>query len=313
MRDLILNPVKLPEWRAKSVAARESDAGRAFTVSVHQAVRNATAEEAVTYAAFEERCLREAELFHVSAEMSRFASIAGQTMTEFHTRPWDAPCQTGLIWFDAPIGTSTDGFPIRAASWRIQRAGGFSGRYESEVAKGATPWVDEDGNTWGAWVTFYTAMRDVSDRSGEHGALSAVLQGPLSTNWELAVALGDIAVQSNTADEWLALVSAWLLMGQRVADVSDYRPTPAVRRKYSRRGYDQKPVRVVTLSARHEGATERESSDRHYRHRWVVRGHWRNQWYPKQERHIPIWITPHVKGPSSAPLLDKKEVVYSWK
>lgn len=31
--------------------------------------------------------------------------------------------------------------------------------------------------------------------------------------------------------------------------------------------------------------------------RWIVRGHWRNQWYPSLGSHQPVWIAPHVKGP----------------
>jgi hypothetical protein len=40
-------------------------------------------------------------------------------------------------------------------------------------------------------------------------------------------------------------------------------------------------------------------------------GHWRKQWYPSQERNVPIWISPYVKGPDGAPLL-AGEKVYAW-
>jgi hypothetical protein len=53
-------------------------------------------------------------------------------------------------------------------------------------------------------------------------------------------------------------------------------------------------------------------SERDYQHQWVVRGHWRQQWYPSRNVHRPIWITPHIKGPEGAPLLGG-ERVFHWK
>jgi len=46
-------------------------------------------------------------------------------------------------------------------------------------------------------------------------------------------------------------------------------------------------------------------------HRWLVRGHWRNQYYPAHKRHAPIWIHPHIKGPDDKPFKDPKPTVYA--
>lgn len=35
---------------------------------------------------------------------------------------------------------------------------------------------------------------------------------------------------------------------------------------------------------------------------WIVRGHWRNQWYPSLTKNQPIWINPYLKGPEDKPL-----------
>ena len=43
-------------------------------------------------------------------------------------------------------------------------------------------------------------------------------------------------------------------------------------------------------------------------HRWMVDGHWRNQWYPGLNSHKRIWIAPHVKGPEDKPLWIKDKV-----
>lgn len=67
--------------------------------------------------------------------------------------------------------------------------------------------------------------------------------------------------------------------------------------------------RVSYLSVRRRvsgGATGR--SGREYSVRWVVRGHWRRQWYATQNRHIPIWIMDHIAGPDDAPLVTNDKV-----
>jgi hypothetical protein len=47
-----------------------------------------------------------------------------------------------------------------------------------------------------------------------------------------------------------------------------------------------------------------ESRDVEWKHRWIVRGHNRAQWYPSEEAHHVIYIAPYLKGPEDAPLLE---------
>jgi hypothetical protein len=108
----------------------------------------------------------------------------------------------------------------------------------------------------------------------------------------------------------LTVRCCWLLMQQRIATVTEQRPDRASGRRLQRAGKPVDAVRVITL--RHPEHHGHPTSDRTYHHRWVVRGHWRKQWYPSQERNVPIWITPYVKGPDGAPLL-AGEKVYAWR
>lgn len=41
-----------------------------------------------------------------------------------------------------------------------------------------------------------------------------------------------------------------------------------------------------------------------WKHRWLVSGHYRAQWYPTEQAHHVIWIAPFMKGPADAPLLE---------
>lgn len=41
---------------------------------------------------------------------------------------------------------------------------------------------------------------------------------------------------------------------------------------------------------------------RNFSCRFVVHGHFRNQWYARRQEHAPKWIEAYVKGPNDAPL-----------
>jgi hypothetical protein len=45
-----------------------------------------------------------------------------------------------------------------------------------------------------------------------------------------------------------------------------------------------------------------------YSHRFPVDGHWRAQFYPSRNAHIPKWIMPYVKGPEDKPFIDKRRI-----
>lgn len=55
---------------------------------------------------------------------------------------------------------------------------------------------------------------------------------------------------------------------------------------------------------------EANGNGREYSHRWMVRGHWRNQPYKMSGSvvHRQIWISDYVKGPDGKPLVLKKRV-----
>lgn len=66
-------------------------------------------------------------------------------------------------------------------------------------------------------------------------------------------------------------------------------------------------VAFVDLRRRDVNEAERKLGETlvQWRHRWMVSGHYRNQWYPAADSHKLIWIAPHMKGPEDKPLLPK--------
>lgn len=106
------------------------------------------------------------------------------------------------------------------------------------------------------------------------------------------------------------LVTMWRLMQQPLTTISKEEPSRQQKRQIARKNLPDKHVSVITLrreANRGEGDTEVE-----WTHRWLVKGHWRKQWYGTGEDRYQrvIWIHPHVKGPENAPFL-VRERVYS--
>src|SRR5690606_8058744 len=140
--------------------------------------------------------------------------------------------------------------------------------------------------------------------------------GPIGLRWHYGFADGDAVhdpddPQSTEAWRDLAwLVTFWRMVGEEWVSID--RTTPKASRGTSGQRGSAAPseVRIVTLrrAKGHEGDPDVAGVSVDYSHRWWVRGHWRNQWYPSQERHAPRWIRGHVKGPEDKPFITKETV-----
>jgi hypothetical protein len=88
----------------------------------------------------------------------------------------------------------------------------------------------------------------------------------------------------------------------------------AERRRHQRNGGGSSSVRIVKLRRR-ESAHEPGNGETHreYHHRWVVRAHWRRQWFPGEKSHHSIPIAAHLKGPEEAPLKVPRQTIFNVK
>lgn len=78
-----------------------------------------------------------------------------------------------------------------------------------------------------------------------------------------------------------------------------------VSRGLARKGWEeQTKVVFVDLRAAEQAASRHTTGTGtvEWKHRWIVRGHHRAQWYPSIQAHKVIWIAPFVKGPDGASL-----------
>jgi hypothetical protein len=275
-----------------------------------------------------------AALFHVSAEMTAVAAEAGSTMPGYKLHIDDLPAECGLIAFDSPIGVATHdsvaASPRDMAEIVNIAAAEAAGRRLATVEVAAAMWqlaARVDGRP-GVLVTLWTNNYDMArnwEAVGDPGKAAGVRRfGWLGYHDEIVLPFGEIVDEETDElgnpkpirNETLrTLISTWLLMGQPIV-TSDPQPLPRqVRRRIEREtGRAAPTVRVIKLrhlAAHKAGDEEAEASGRVYRNRWVVRGHWRNQWYPRRKDHRPIYVPSHIKGPKDGPLIGV-EKVHDW-
>lgn len=259
-----------------------------------------------------------AELYYVTADMTTLAVVAGQSLPSFKLQREDLPSDYGILVFEKPIdttrlslGPTAERTSIVACAWgpvpRGQVRDGSAGLWMSW-------WADQD----------YTRRLALALGKWTRQELDAIdMLNPLhigyddETIWWFGKeddgqqGLGD---SQNALVRSMATVrAAWLLMNQEVASVHRLTVNKAQLRVMKRKKLDPHSVRIVSLRRRHtEGYGDDQGDGRHYTHRWAVRGHWRKQWYPTRNDHVPIWIQPHIKGPEGAPLLTG-DVVNVWR
>ncbi|MEU2426877.1 hypothetical protein ABZ619_38695 [Streptomyces sp. NPDC007851] len=271
--------------------------------------------------------LRAAELFFVASDMTRMAVSAGLALPSYRLHPEDLPSPHGLLLWEEPAtetfdGKEVTGCPIIGMSW-AQHGGGVQVRswslredWLAFMAKGEpragikdmTP--DEVRATRIAYPQPIVCMAASFLPFGETpGWLSGT---PSDTSgWSLAE-LEDTA-RSDDREEKAerALVVSWLLMGQTLTTAEEVRPSKASMKHLRRLDADLlRAVRYVKL--RRSGMVTRAATGvprQGPRVRWVVRGHWRQQWYPSRQANRPVWISPHMKGPDGAPILDPDKLV----
>ncbi|MEU1447077.1 hypothetical protein [Streptomyces mirabilis] len=280
--------VDLPELRAELASFASSAAGASYweehaeTVDYYQ--RTATDGDHLGNAV---RDALNGDLFAVSGPMGELAATASQSLGLFDMEVQDLPTPAGVLVFEQPpqlLHGVDDSTPI--------------------VIHGATWTAGDDGEGGYVWII----------PIAEQGAHSHLLLGgpallPFSmADYLASVGRSEFTREKNLFDHLITTMrAAWLLMQQPLAEETEVQPDRAVRKRLRRIGHEPAPVRLIELR-RPKSSGGQGDGDREYHHQWIVRGHWRQQWYPARQVHRPVWIAPHVKGPEGAPLIGGEKV-----
>ncbi|MFV2172271.1 hypothetical protein ACFHW2_12200 [Actinomadura sp. LOL_016] len=281
-------------------------------------------EQSLILVAEERKRLANAALYWVSPHMTALTQAAAPGMPPFRPTPADMPAPYGFMYFASPFATADEVPVADTAVFADGSVHTLEGGTYQVCAVSWGPW-DYQG-AWprgGTWFTFYTAL-DISDDDPDAAVLRRL--PPLRLDNECV-----IAAHCTGVEEWpdrvqrtggtapwthLALTAIRLMATSRTTTATEHTPIRAVRRRAARAdvAHPDQPVNLLDVTARPR--TERTPSDEHpgrnYRVRWVVEGHWRNQWYPASETHRPRYIDAYVKGPEGAPL-QVKETVHLWR
>lgn len=261
-----------------------------------------------------------ARLYCVAPDMLELAlQAATPSIESLNISAHDLPSNMGMVCFAVPIridrsfGQST---PICGALWFRWLSGGYdtvtlvwlTDRYNP-----AFEWfLDVQGNPVNP--AFTTSFRSVTAddwrgagdfRLAIHGMdnLAVGIDNP-----PLIISPNEL-VDANMRSDRAVLKAIWLLMSQTLAEVDVCKVGPPLQKKRGR-NLPRPEVRVIKLR-RPPGGSGGGPGDREWRHRWIVRGHWRMQpWGPKRERVRPVWIAPHLKGPEGKPMLGGEKVYH---
>ena len=105
------------------------------------------------------------------------------------------------------------------------------------------------------------------------------------------------------------LICFWRLCQQTISGREYAHPDRAMSKLLRRRQFSASPVTVITLRRRRQTNSDSET-EVEWDHRWLRRGHWRQQWYGSgEERHQrAIYINPTICGPEDKPLLIRPHV-----
>lgn len=314
------------EWLEKisaAIAAAKTDAQRSEPFGT---------DTAASWA----RVLRTGELFYVAEALSALTRHAAETLSGYDLHPEDVPAETGVMFYADPLRDSgapdPEGAPINLITWGPMGNSIVIHFWSPTSYRDTTP-----GRPLGFLIPgFAKALHENRHRLPKqiipphplplHGflyqrAVAIPFGGPIDVDYVTerkarehectgedcqTCLYADLA--RDTARLQKLIVATWLLMGQPITLTTPITPKPLGTGKRNQRPEPLKDtVRYVELRAIKrppaEQPDEHNAPGRVYQHSWVVRGHWRRQWYPSRGEHRPLWIAPHLAGPEDAPLI----------
>jgi hypothetical protein len=117
--------------------------------------------------------------------------------------------------------------------------------------------------------------------------------------------------EKNTLHEVRWIYAAMHMMSQKLATERTHRADRGTRRRVEREKMPSDGmIRVVTLRRMEEAREVESHGDVDWQWRWVVGGHWRNQYFPSTGEHKKVYIDSYVKGPDDKPMKAPAVTIY---
>ena len=114
---------------------------------------------------------------------------------------------------------------------------------------------------------------------------------------------------AEVSDLIAAFEAFWLFVSQRILKTVTQPLSRAARRRL--RQPDASTQIICLRSIEYRDASSMPIGLVDWNCRWLVRGHWRQQWHQTTQTHHPKWILPYVKGPDDKPFKEPRATVYA--
>lgn len=315
--------VKLDLWRYW-----ESEEGKRYALGFQESVsrlHRAPIDSASRIIELERINLHRAEPIYVAPEIMEIAECAAET---FRPEP-----------FLASDFITQHGFVLLPKTRIIRDARGENVGFRAFSFMPSRVGIRPTGKeVEGVWFSFYSFLDDVVEEASTEASffasmvLEARRMGTYTFPWlylhGLPCALGETPEELasfahiapgqseeggvETTKSWWRFVQSLLRLSmQTLSERTVQTPPRFTKRRLQRAKMEQGGITVVTLRRKkphHEG----ESNPVDWQSRWIVSGHWRNQWFPTLQAHRQIWINEYVKGPDDKPLVIRDGRVFNF-
>jgi len=214
----------------------------------------------------------------------------------------------GLWLFDTPMALPTSSYDSHVAGllWDLSAKGLWMTTLVRAHRSDRLHTTGTLTGTWAGWFPAEVSLQDLEVWARQ--MYRNTYEGSPYESSEEGQIMGEdshVAICLQVSKFWLAAVS-W--MRQRVLVRS--RPPRLLpknkkrARKMEAQVKGQMPIIELVQLRRTESSTPEHGSgvERHYTMRFIVHGHFRNQFYPSKGVYAPKWIASYVKGPADAPL-----------
>lgn len=269
--------------------------------------------------------LLDCDPIYCSAEMCELAEAAAESFEPEPLLETDLVTTRGFMYFAKPFEIP-DRFDapmtIAAASWARMIT-----HKDPEVVRKLNEHIRERAEDFGSGreleIEALTAGSRVVGISLTLYQVNGAGVGPPLTPAHITPWFFGMTFEGNETDErgkptgagwwWKIMQTTFRLMQQKIAIRHRLRPGRDSRREAAKLRFPDEQTVVVVRLRREEGDQKEPSGEEaNYSHRFIVNGHWRNQWYASDQIHRQIWISPYVKGDAGLPLIVKPRRVFQW-
>jgi hypothetical protein len=255
--------------------------------------------EAARQAAIE--TLTVATPYYWAPEICELIETTGASLPGYSLRPEDLPTPAGFCWFPRPMLLPVpEGRPdleaiSRMPSFMWARLASGEGIWYC-MTQSTTDWPQGQPATSGLW-DFGQSLDDVVN------GMPPCTQGADGIPPEM--------VTARVVKQLRVMATSFVFMNQRILATVEECPDRPTRKRAAALLETVPTIQVVKLRRVSPGSPSESEHDVEWSCRWVVSGHWREQYYPSTKEHRPKFILPYVKGPDDKPLRNPAQRIFA--